>query len=387
MNDDRWGRFLGCLLRAGIVTFLCLVACFDLLIAATKPGVTHTVIVGCSALCILAVAMRRPAPTTRMVVVGVASLSCTAVAAVFPAGRAEWGMVETVAIPLLIVTAVRRFDQRRAVAVTVLLGAAEVALPSRGEVPTAGMMLGLLVAVAVGVGAYLRALDSRRVRAVARVRQAERLELARDLHDFVAHHVTGIVVQAQAARYVSRTGPGQVGEMLGGIEDAAVQALASMRRLVEVLREDGSPATRPAGDLAQLADLAAEHGRNGRPVLVDVDPRLRAARLPPEVVTSIHRVAQEALTNAAKHAADATAVRIAVHDRSGGVEVAVRDDGDGGAPRLPGVHLPAAARGGGFGLLGLSERVEAIGGRFHAGRRAEGGFEVVAWLPLAESPR
>ncbi|MEV4259437.1 histidine kinase, partial [Spirillospora sp. NPDC049652] len=236
----------------------------------------------------------------------------------------------------------------------------------------------------------IRAMDARRRRALSDARRDERLELARDLHDFVAHHVTGIVVQAQAARFAASSGaaaqsPEQLDRMFGQIEKAGTEALTSMRRMVGLLRDaqdaarPGGPhadggATRPVGDLTQIAELVDGFGDTPPATLALADD---LGELPPEVVTSVHRVVQEALTNARKHAADATVVRVSVARLGdGSVEVAVRDDGQGRGRRLPS---------GGFGLAGLAERVDAVDGRLTAGPRPEGGWEVVAVIPVSEN--
>ncbi|XRQ12446.1 sensor histidine kinase [Actinomadura welshii] len=316
------------------------------------------------------------------------------------------------ALLLLIVRAVWRTERRWLVPMAVLLGAAVLAGPLRWSVFAAAAFtapLGITVAIALGIGLYLRALDARRSRALAAARRDERLELARDLHDFVAHHVTGIVVQAQAARFAAQSGaaqsPEQLDRMFGGIETAGTEALTSMRRMVGLLRDaqnadaaDGDarggqarPVTgnpgkggaiagdsavgaavgavaAPVGDLTPLRDLVA--GFTHPPAALTVAPDL--GTLPPEVASSAHRVVQEALTNIRKHAADAASVRVTVARAGEAVEVAVRDDGRG-----RGRGLPSS----GFGLTGLAERIGALGGRLHAGPRPEGGWEVVAVLP------
>ncbi|MEU9024162.1 histidine kinase [Actinomadura sp. NPDC048394] len=290
---------------------------------------------------------------------------------------------------LLIVIArtVWKAPRDRLVPLAVLLGAAVLAVPLRWS-PVAALVftapLGITVAVALGVGLYLRAVDARRARSLAAARRDERLELARDLHDFVAHHVTGIVVQAQAARFAAQSGavqsPGQLDTMFAGIEKAGTEALTSMRQMVGLLRDAqhtgaadgeafgaaGEAATRPVGDLTRLRDLVA--GFTDPPATLTLAPDL--GPLPPEVAASVHRVVQESLTNVRKHAADAASVRVAVERAAGGsVEVSVRDDGQGRGRRLPSS---------GFGLAGLTERVDALGGRLRAGPRPEGGWEVVA---------
>ncbi|GAA0562522.1 sensor histidine kinase [Actinomadura livida] len=300
---------------------------------------------------------------------------------------------------LLILTArtAWRAERPRLVPMTVLLGAAILACPLRWSVVAAAAFtapLGIALAVFLGVGLYLRALDARRSRALAAARRDERLELARDLHDFVAHHVTGIVVQAQAARFAAQAGsaqsPEQLDRMFGGIEKAGTEALTSMRRMVGLLRDaqnagardgearpaalaaDTGSGRHPVGDLTQLRDLVA--GFTHPPAALTLAPDL--GTLPPEVAASAHRIVQEALTNVRKHAADAAAVRVTLARANGAVEVAVRDDGGGRGRRLPS---------GGFGLTGLAERVGALGGRLHAGPRPEGGWEVVAVLPAGDA--
>ncbi|WP_433335173.1 sensor histidine kinase [Spirillospora sp. CA-294931] len=288
-------------------------------------------------------------------------------------------VLEIAGLLLLIIRVAWRVPRSRLIPMTALTSGAVVATALRTDLLGALVLsapLGLLAAVAIGTGLYLRAIAARRTRAVREARRDERLELARDLHDFVAHHVTGIVVQAQAARFAAQSGAGQSPEQLDtmfeGIETAGTEALTSMRRMVGLLREaqGGDAATRPVGDLAKVSELVASF--TDPPATLAIAPDL--GMLPPEVTTSVHRVAQEALTNARKHAADATGVHVAVCRLPGGaVEVAVRDDGQGRGRRLPS---------GGFGLTGLRERVEALDGELRAGPRPEGGWEVVAVLPV-----
>jgi signal transduction histidine kinase len=294
---------------------------------------------------------------------------------------------------LLIVIARTMWKARREhlVPLAALLGTAVLATPLRWSAVAGALVsapLGITVSIALGIGLYLRALDARRARSLAAARRDERLELARDLHDFVAHHVTGIVVQAQAARFAAQAGAGQspddLDRMFGGIEKAGTEALTSMRRMVGLLRDaqhvdapdgdarpDRSAATRPVGDLGGLRDLVA--GFAHPPATLTLAPDL--GTLPPEVAASAHRVVQEALTNVRKHAADAASVRVTLGRAGGDVEVAVRDDGRGRGRRLPS---------GGFGLTGLAERVGAAGGRLRAGPCPGGGWEVVAVLPAGE---
>lgn len=297
-------------------------------------------------------------------------------------GHSAPGFAETASMALLLILAVRFCRPRQAMALAGLLGLSMVMLGFRAGyvIPGAGvgMAFGLVAGAAIGVGAYLRSVDDRRSRAMSRARQSERLELARDLHDFVAHHITGIVVQTQAARYVAQTSPEQTTKMLGEIEGSAAQALASMRRLVSVLRADpeAGAGTRPSGSgLTQVHELMGGFAGGEPPARLEIDPGLAQRVLPPEIATTVHRVVQESLTNARKYAADATLVRVSIKERGGGIEVAVRDDGRGTRRRI----MPGGASGG-YGIVGLTERVKTVGGHLHAGPRPEGGWEVVAWF-------
>lgn len=371
---------LGCFIQAGLAVATAFLMLGDLAIsAASGHGPWPLVLV--SGLISAVMAQLKPLDLELRASIAVGfSLAVTCV--VFVAhGDMFWGFTESAALTLLMIMCVRRCATRQAIAFAVLTGLAMVLMAFRARPLLADvlwfMMMAILAGSALGVGAYLRSVDNRRARAMSGARQSERLELARDLHDFVAHHITGIVVQTQAARYVAQTSPEQTAEMLAGIESAAVQALASMRRLVTVLRTADGAATRPAGGLAQVDELVTGFARGGPPATLDIDPGLVHRELPPEVATTVHRVVQESLTNARKYAADATLVRVTVRERAGGVEVAVRDDGKGAGRRMP-----RDAMGGGFGIVGLTERVRTVGGHLHAGPRPEGGWEVVAWFAL-----
>ncbi|WP_133847342.1 sensor histidine kinase [Labedaea rhizosphaerae] len=247
------------------------------------------------------------------------------------------------------------------------------------------MLGGLLLVMAAATGQYFRSRDRDRnqtVRAaVAGAQQAERMALARELHDVVAHHVTGIVVAAQAARLVADRDPSAAGKALARIEDSGVEALAAMRRLVASMR--GAP---PAGSSAAAeqatqdlrADLEAVVGSVTGPI-VDLTVEL-PQELPQEVGRSVLRIVQESLTNVGKHARDARTVRVAVTTEQDEVSVSVVDDGSGA------VGAPVGGSGG-YGLIGMRERVDLLGGRFEAGAGAGGGWTVTARLPLGEGEK
>ncbi|GHE05947.1 sensor histidine kinase [Streptomyces alanosinicus] len=332
---------------------------------------------------------RRPAwlgPEVRTAVP--ALLSGLYTAGVRLAGEAApFGPGEVAALLCLLFIAVRHCPPRRAAGCALLDVTALLVTPLRmsPRVPedTFGFIAAglLLVGLVAGLAGHLRSLDYRRAVAVGETRRAERLAIAADLHDFVAHHVTGILVQTQVARLMAAGRPGELDPVLAGIERAATEALASMRRTVGVLRDTGPGGDavaghRPAGDLAGVAELADRFPAPGQQAVLDRDPALADAEIPHEVQAAAFRVVQEALTNVGRHAADAVEIHIGLHRAGKGLRVTVVDDGRGGS------RLPDAAHGGGFGLVGLTERVTARGGTLHAGPRAEHGWEVRALFPV-----
>jgi signal transduction histidine kinase len=287
------------------------------------------------------------------------------------------GFAATLGLLVLGAAAVRVAAARPALAVAAagvaVLAAGRVAIRSEDIAPLA--FLGVLAwGGALATGIWLRFGDARRQLAVAAARRDERLELARELHDVVAHHVAGIVVQAQAARLVAAKRPETLDGMLTGIELAGNDALAAMRRVVSLLRDPGD-----AGGLApgpeRLSDLAgrfAGHGPAVRLRLPDGDQ----PPWPPEVAAAVYRIVQEALTNVALHARDAANVAIVVDGDQSGVRVEVTDDGQA----RPLASSWSAA--GGHGLAGMRERAEALGGTLHAGPGPGGGWAVHAAVPL-----
>ncbi|MFI8930876.1 sensor histidine kinase [Streptomyces sp. NPDC053474] len=301
-----------------------------------------------------------------------------------PAGG-SWGLLESAALLALLTLAARTARVPAAYVLCPLLAVAIAAAPVRMGFPSDAQTFAFLLTVAAGgalaLGCYLRSLDRRRADAVTAVQEAERLALARDLHDFVAHHVTGIVVQAQAARTIRETAPEQLDPLLAGIERAGTETLASMRRLVHVLRAAPDAPTRPADLLTELAALVAAHGDSGgAAATLDVSADARDLALPPEVETSAHRVVQEALTNVRRHAPEADDVRVRLTADGGRLCVEVTNG------PAPAGDRPPPGGSGGLGLVGLRERVEAVGGSFAAGPAPGGGWRVRAAFPPAHLP-
>ncbi|MER6060171.1 histidine kinase [Streptomyces sp. NPDC001792] len=202
----------------------------------------------------------------------------------------------------------------------------------------------------------------------------ERLRIARDLHDVVAHHIALVNVQAGVAAHVMDKRPDQAKEALGHVREASRSALEELRATVGLLRQSGDPEapTEPAPGLSRLDELADTFRHAGLPV--EVARADQGTELPAAVGLAAYRIIQEALTNAQKHAGADAKAEVSVVRVGPNIEVTVLDDG-AGAAGVPG-------DGGGHGLLGMRERVTALGGTLTTGPRYGGGFRVHAILPL-----
>ncbi|MBG0830185.1 two-component sensor histidine kinase [Planomonospora sp. ID67723] len=310
---------------------------------------------------------------------GAVSLVVTAVHP--PLGRqaagVAWLMVEVLALLVLVLRAARCVPGRRAIAAAGLPGAAvalvlmRVLWPGEPSLMVTGCAgWSLLAIAAAAMGLYTRSLDTARSRAVTEAKRAQRLALARDLHDYVAHDVSGMLVQAQAARMVPGPLPPAVADALRRIEEAGLRALASMDRTVEMLHD------RPDAGLDRR--LPGVEGLEGLvdgfspPVSLRVDPGLDLSR---ETSATVYRVVTEALTNVRRHAGQATFVEVEVTAEGRAVRVRVADDGGG--------RSESAGRGG-FGLAGLAERAGMLGGSLSSGP-TRAGWHVTALLP-AQAP-
>ncbi|MEU3625758.1 histidine kinase [Amycolatopsis coloradensis] len=239
----------------------------------------------------------------------------------------------------------------------------------------------LLLGIAVAVGAALRSRDSERTQviqsAISDAQTSERMALARELHDVVAHHVTGIVVQAQAAKLMGEKNPRVAVEAMGRIEDAGVEALAAMRRLVRSMRGDAPAGSSEFSEQATTdlaADLRALIERSNHGVKTSMRLEL-PPNVPHEVGRSALRLVQESLTNVGKHASGAKETLVIAEVSGTELHLQVTDDG------REQEHRPAGGSGG-YGLIGMRERVALLNGRLSAGRAPGGGWRVEAWLPL-----
>ncbi|MFF2331336.1 MULTISPECIES: sensor histidine kinase [unclassified Streptomyces] len=202
----------------------------------------------------------------------------------------------------------------------------------------------------------------------------ERLRIARELHDVVAHHIALVNVQAGVAAHVMDKRPDQAKEALAHVREASRSALNELRATVGLLRQSGDPKapTEPAPGLAVLDELVETVRRAGLPVEVACTDRLTP--LPAAVDLAAYRVIQEALTNVRKHAGPGAKAEVSVVRVGATAEVTVIDNGSGGGV--------GNGDGGGHGLLGMRERVTALGGSLTAGPRYGGGFRVHAILPV-----
>ncbi|MGA5822476.1 sensor histidine kinase [Kitasatospora sp. NPDC094028] len=204
---------------------------------------------------------------------------------------------------------------------------------------------------------------------------AERLRIARELHDMVAHSIGIIAIQAGMGRRVMDTQPAETRAALDAIETTSRETLAGLRRMLGALRQaDAEPAPlEVAPSLEELDRLVAKTAGAGVRVAVT---RLGEARaLPPEVDLAAYRIVQEAVTNVVKHSGTRDC-HVTVEYRPGGLALSVVDLGTAQGP----------GDGTGYGLAGMRERVALLHGEFSAGPRPEGGFKVAATLPLPEPP-
>ncbi|GIH74850.1 hypothetical protein Plo01_12790 [Planobispora longispora] len=387
-----------------------------------------------AALAALAAAFAPRVPVTRAAeAAGTASIAVTASYPLLgrQADAGLWMMAETPPLLVLVMLAARRAPARRAVVSAGLPGAAVPLMLVRAMWPgEPSLMIGgcagwsLLSIAAAGTGLYLRSLDGVRRRAVAEARRAQRLAVARDLHDYVAHDISGILVQAQAARMVSGPLPPPVADALRRIEEAGQRAMASMDRTVEMLhdrpgRHDDDRDDHRLPGVESLENLVGEFSP---PADLTMVPGLD---LPREASATVYRVVTEALTNVRRHARAATRVAVAVTAEDGAVRVRIADDGGGqygsadkdgsggggpddgaslsggsgrGGSPSGGSLAGGSGRGGavgdrslgggggggsgrgGFGLVGLAERVEVLGGSLTAGPTRDG-WHVTAVLP------
>ncbi|MGW3017888.1 sensor histidine kinase [Streptomyces longwoodensis] len=317
-------------------------------------------------------------------------------------------------LPLVLISAGSHLERHRRPAV-VLLSVAYVPLAtglslrgSGGETPEEFVTFFLVLALAWGAGAWLRSTRiteaERRERIAARTRAAERNRIARELHDVVTHHVTAMVVQAEAARYLTAA-PERLDRSLAAVGDTGRRAIADLRHLLDLLNPDhgtsdvdgerdspgpGGPGT-GTGTGTDVSDgaeprspavgrfltLVEQTRRAGQPVDFGEEGTPAVSAGSADLVA--YRVVQEALTNALKYAHGS---RTSVQVRHGEREITVEVGTDGSGSRSAAASVGG---GGGRGLTGLRDRVHVLGGDFSAGPGTDGGFTVRARIPGSPS--
>ncbi|MGP3959961.1 sensor histidine kinase [Nonomuraea sp. 3N208] len=285
------------------------------------------------------------------------------------------------AMPIALISAGAHLERGRRVTV-VLLSMAYVPLAlalgrlGAPERPEGYVVFYLALALAWGIGAWLRSTRAaeaeRRHHVAEATRAAERTRIARELHDVVTHHVTAMVVQAEAARYLIAA-PDRLDATLSAITDTGRRAIADLRHMLDLLKADhDTDVSMPSA--GELHTLVEQTRRAGQPVKLTEEGSPADSTGSAEFVT--YRVVQESLTNALKYAHGSPTV---VHVRYGEKEISVEVSTDGPGSRA------ASPGGSGRGLAGLRDRVVALGGEFSADRQAGGGFLVRARIP-AENP-
>jgi signal transduction histidine kinase len=291
-------------------------------------------------------------------------------------------------------TAATQAGVRRAVAYAVatlaVLGSASVAVnplgPFGGGVDLLPFMVAAVTFAGIAVAnrrAYVTSIRARAEADAQRRVDEERLRIARELHDVVAHTMATINVQAGTAAHVLSSRPEVAAEALAAIKSASKEGLRELRAILTVLRQaDEADPTQPAPGAAQLGTLVAGARRAGLQTTLTVTGS--PVPLPAAVDLAAYRIVQESLTNAIRHAGPATAA-VSLSYLGGELRIEVTDTGRGAAPG-------GAAGGGtggsaGHGLAGMRERAAAVGGTVQAGPRPGGGFRVAATLPVTPDGR
>ncbi len=300
-----------------------------------------------------------------------------------PGNAVQILIVGAVGIAICYIAATRT---RRVWATGLAVVGAGLLIPGPGGLDLAQLRVGvaLVTIIAWLIGHSIRQAQSqaelRRVQAAAQTVMAERLRIARELHDIVAHSIGIIAIQAGAGRRVFDARPAEARDALAAIEATSRESLSGLRRMVTGLRhaEPGpgpgqAPPLGPAPGLADIERLAAMTLDAG--VKVDVDWHGSREPLPADIDLSAFRIIQEAVTNVVRHAGTSQC-RVLIGQQDGQLSIEVTDSGRGGA-----------ATGTGYGITGMRERAALLGGDFSAGPRPGGGFRVAARLPVPAPAR
>jgi signal transduction histidine kinase len=322
----------------------------------------------------LAILYRRTHPLRALLWAFVPTIAFGVLVAVL---EGRFGGVITTAVVLVVPYALYRWGSGRdgAIGVVVLFGAWLAGNLLDPSVVLSDWIGGFIVlTIPVEAGLIVRYRHVARVRMISEATMREREDIARELHDTVAHHVSAIAVQAQAGQVVAQTDPQRAVEVLAVIEQAASRTLSEMRAMVGSLRGGADADMTPQRGVDDLVALARSVP-DGVTLDVKVDSDL--ADVGPAVDAALYRIAQESITNAVRHAKRASRVEVRVESSGDGVRLSVVDDGHGS----DGEH-----HGQGYGLLGMAERAHLLGGTFSAGPTGSKGWRVDVELPLAGRP-
>lgn len=295
------------------------------------------------------------------------------------AGRGPVEVYSGVFVLLLVYSLFRWGSGKQALIGTAVMAANYVQIQFTDFTGTGDLIGGALVlCFPAAIALIVRYRRSFRDENIERIKLHEREQLARDLHDTVAHHVSAIAIQAQAGQLLaSSANPEGATQALAVIEEEASRTLAEMRAIVSALRNEGDDvAHAPQTGVHNLASLAKSRGAHGPSV--DVSIVGDSHSLSPSLDAGIYRLVQESITNALRHAHGATVVHVDVTVADDEVVVSVVDDG---AP-VGGTTVRS-----GWGIVGMTERAELLGGTLVAGPRSPNGWQVRAVLPRQASRR
>ena len=283
----------------------------------------------------------------------------------------------TMAFVLLLPYSLFRWGSRRdcLIGFVILLVMAGVTTITRSTGPSDAIGGFAVLFASVALGEAFRYRAGARIRELDQIKLLEREGLARDLHDTVAHHVSAIAIRAQAGLATAGTHPYAATDALRVIEAEASRTLAEMRSMVRVLRRNDVAELAPGPRIRDLTQLVGQF--RGAPsveveIVGDVD------NIPSPVASGIYRLAQESVTNARRHARHATRIEVRVVAGDTSVRLRVSDDGD--------PHSSGAWTSPGYGLVGMTERANLLGGSCEAGPRPDGGWTVSAVLPRSGTP-
>jgi signal transduction histidine kinase len=390
MTASSWRRFFLAVLPVAVLGALAL-ALVEL--AGDAPGLPDADAPGRTSGALVAVVLLTVAPLALRYVAPVLVLACVvALTIVTPAGEPA-SFIQALGAAVASYTVGARIADRLRSAVLVV-GVAVLA--TVGALVSGGDLLrSLVLPFVVLVPSWLlgdavrarrteaqrRQEDARRARRELELElrsaaEAERRQVARELHDIVAHTVSVMVVQAGAARKVVQRSPERADGALAAVETTGREAMAELRRFFGALDgepdgEDALGGLAPQPRVASVAELVERVRQAGLTVRLEVDGS--APTLPASVEAAAYRIVQEALTNALRYADGAPTVVHLGYEASQ-LRIEVIDEGP--------ATEPATAQGAGRGLVGMRERAKLVGGRLEAGPRAAGGFAVKAWLPV-----